>query len=92
MPAGDPYTGNPRHLCDGGCPVCPDWRSLLFGLWPVPCEDVWPIPTCRYCGSETGTPDGQEFVHLETCAWMRAKVAIDAENLSQSRPAKSGKE
>jgi hypothetical protein len=88
MAADTPYAGNPPHLCDGGCPVCPDWLSLLRGIWPVDCEQGSFVPTCRYCGSVTGTPDGQEFVHAETCAWDRVKRALDAEDLSPGRTEK----
>lgn len=28
-------------------------------------------PTCDWCGSSTGTPDGQSLVHEPTCTWWR---------------------
>jgi hypothetical protein len=59
-----------------------DWLSLLRGIWPVDCEQGSFVPACRYCGSTTDTPDGQELVHAETCAWDRVKRALDAEKLS----------
>jgi hypothetical protein len=62
-----------------------DWLSLLLGIWPVSCDGGFFIPTCRYCGSQRGTPDGQEFVHADTCAWDRVKKTLDAEKLSQGR-------
>lgn len=54
-------------------------RSLLaavLAVWPISPDDTSFIPACRYCGTERGTPDGQEFQHNEGCAWVVLKTAI----------------
>lgn len=27
------------------------------------------VPTCKYCESQEGTPDGEKFVHGSECEW-----------------------
>lgn len=50
--------------------------SLVRPVWPISELDSAYIPTCRYCGSQRGTPDGEEFEHKETCSWLRLKNAL----------------
>jgi hypothetical protein len=66
-------------------PECSDARGcvrsvldLVRAVWPIPCDDSSFIPTCRYCGTQRGTPDGGEFEHEPTCAWLLLKTAIGA--------------
>jgi hypothetical protein len=55
-----------------------DVIALVRAVWPIPCEDSDHIPTCRYCRTQRGTLDGQEFEHAPTCAWIRLKNVIGA--------------
>lgn len=50
--------------------------DLIRPLWPIAPEDSAYIPTCRYCGTQEGTADGEDFKHKETCAWLRLKTAL----------------
>jgi len=53
-----------------------EMADLVRAVWPIPCEDSGYIPTCRYCRTQMGTPDGEAFEHKPTCAWLRLKNAI----------------
>lgn len=52
--------------------------ALVVAVWPIE-NDCGPgVPECRYCHTQRSTPDGHEFAHKETCAWLRLKNAISA--------------
>jgi hypothetical protein len=67
-----------RYYLDVARSQVTDMLALVRAVWPISELDSAYIPTCRYCGSQEGTVDGEEFVHKETCAWLRLRNALQA--------------
>lgn len=72
--------GKPDVHCSSCVHKMMNLLALVRAVWPIDCEDYPFVPTCRYCGTQRGTPDGEHFVHETSCPWEKLRAVVEGGN------------